>query len=38
MTPSAPTGDLALRSPRTEKQRASILAAGARQQAKRDSR
>jgi hypothetical protein len=33
-----PTGDRALRSPRTEKQRASILAGGARRQAKRDSR
>jgi len=33
-----PTGDRALRSPRTEKQRAGTLAAGARQQAKRDSR
>jgi len=33
-----PTGDRALRSPRTEKQRASTLAAGARRQAKRDSR
>jgi hypothetical protein len=32
------TGDRALRSPRTEKQRASTLAAGARRQAKRDSR
>jgi hypothetical protein len=33
-----PTGDRALRSPRTQKQRASTLAAGARRQAKRDSR
>jgi hypothetical protein len=33
-----PTGDRALRSPRTEKQRASTLAAGARRQAKKDSR
>ena len=33
-----PTGDRALRSPRTEKQRASTLAAGDRRQAKRDSR
>ena len=33
-----PTGDRALRSPRTEKQRAGALAAGARRQAKRDSR
>ena len=33
-----PTGDRALRSPRTEKQRAATLAAGARRQAKRDSR
>jgi hypothetical protein len=33
-----PTGDRARRSPRTEKQRASTLAAGARRQAKRDSR
>jgi hypothetical protein len=33
-----PTGDRALRSPRTEKQRAGALASGARQQAKRDSR
>lgn len=33
-----PTGDRALRSPRTEKQRASTLASGARRQAKRDSR
>ena len=33
-----PTGDRALRSPRTEKQRAGTLAAGARRQAKRDSR
>ena len=33
-----PTGDRALRSPRTEKQRAGSLAAGARRQAKRDSR
>jgi hypothetical protein len=33
-----PTGDRSLRSPRTEKQRASTLASGARQQAKRDSR
>ena len=33
-----PTGDRALRSPRTEKQRASTLASGARAQAKRDSR
>jgi hypothetical protein len=32
------TGDRALRSPRTEKQRAAALASGARQQAKRDSR
>jgi hypothetical protein len=32
-----PTGDRALRSPRTEKQRAGTLAAGARRQAKRDS-
>ena len=33
-----PTGDRALRSPRTEKQRAGTLASGARRQAKRDSR
>jgi len=33
-----PTGDRALSSPRTEKQRASALASGARRQAKRDSR
>jgi hypothetical protein len=33
-----PKGDRALRSPRTEKQRAGTLAAGARRQAKRDSR
>jgi hypothetical protein len=33
-----PTGDQALRSPRTEKQRAGTLAAGARRQAKRDNR
>jgi hypothetical protein len=33
-----PTGDRALRSPRTEKQRAGALASGARQQAKKDSR
>jgi hypothetical protein len=33
-----PTGDRALRSPRTEKQRAGTLAAGARRQSKRDSR
>ena len=33
-----PTGDRALRSPRTEKQRAGTLASGARSQAKRDSR
>jgi hypothetical protein len=33
-----PAGDRGLRSPRTEKQRASTLAAGARWQAKRDSR
>jgi len=33
-----PAGDRALRSPRTEKQRAGALASGARQQAKRDSR
>ena len=33
-----PTGDRAMRSPRTEGQRASTLAAGARRQAKRDSR
>lgn len=33
-----PTGDRALRSPRTEKQRAGALASGARRQAKRDSR
>ena len=32
------TGDRALRSPRTEKQRAGTLALGARRQAKRDSR
>ena len=32
-----PKGDRALRSPRTEKQRAGTLAAGARRQAKRDS-
>ena len=32
------TGDRALRSPRTEKQRAATLASGARSQAKRDSR
>jgi hypothetical protein len=38
MLTGEPTGDLALRSPRTEKQRASTLAAGARRQAKRDSR
>jgi hypothetical protein len=33
-----PIGDRALRSPRTEKQRAGTLASGARRQAKRDSR
>jgi hypothetical protein len=33
-----PTGDRALRSPATEKRRAGTHAAGARQQAKRDSR
>ena len=33
-----PAGDRALRSPRTAKQRAGTLAAGARRQAKRDSR
>jgi hypothetical protein len=33
-----PAGDRALRSPRTERQRASTLASGARRQAKRDSR
>jgi hypothetical protein len=33
-----PTGDRALRSPRTEKQRASTLASGARRQAKQDNR
>jgi hypothetical protein len=33
-----PTGDRALRSPATEKRRASTLAEGARRQAKRDSR
>jgi hypothetical protein len=33
-----PTGDRALRSPRTEKQRAGALASGARKQAKRDAR
>ena len=33
-----PSGDRALRSPRTEKQRAGTLATGARRQAKRDSR
>ena len=33
-----PMGDRALRSPRTEKQRAGTLASGARRQAKRDSR
>jgi hypothetical protein len=33
-----PTGDRALRSPRTETQRASTLAAGARRQARKDSR
>jgi hypothetical protein len=33
-----PTGDRALRSPRTEKRRAATLAQGARRQAKRDSR
>ena len=33
-----PTGDRALRSPASEKQRASTLAMGARRQAKRDSR
>lgn len=33
-----PAGDRALRSPRTEKQRAGTLASGARWQAKRDSR
>jgi hypothetical protein len=33
-----PTGDRALRSARTEKQRAGTLASGARRQAKRDSR
>jgi len=38
MVTGEPTGDRALRSPRTEKQRASTLAAGARRQAKRDSR
>ena len=35
---AGPTGDRALRSPRTEKQRAGSLASGARRQAKRDSR
>ena len=33
-----PAGDRAMRSPRTEKQRAGTMAAGARRQAKRDSR
>jgi hypothetical protein len=33
-----PTGDRALRSPASEKQRASTLATGGRRQAKRDSR
>ncbi len=33
-----PTGDRALRSPRTEKRRAATLTAGARRQARRDSR
>jgi hypothetical protein len=33
-----PTGDRALRSPASEKRRASTRAVGARQQAKRDSR
>jgi len=33
-----PAGDRALRSPRTEGRRASTLAAGARRQARRDSR
>jgi hypothetical protein len=33
-----PVGDRALRSPRTERQRASTLAAGARRQARKDSR
>jgi hypothetical protein len=33
-----PTGDRALRSPRTEKQRAGTLASGARRQAKKDNR
>ena len=33
-----PAGDRALRSPRTEKERAGTLASGARRQAKRDSR
>lgn len=33
-----PTGDRALRSPRTEKQRAGTMASGAREQARRDSR
>lgn len=35
---AAPTGDRALRSPATEKRRASTRAVGARRQAKRDSR
>jgi hypothetical protein len=35
---AAPTGDRALRSPALAKRRASTRAAGARQQAKRDSR
>jgi hypothetical protein len=33
-----PAGDRALRSPRTEKQRAGVMASGARKQAKRDAR
>jgi hypothetical protein len=37
-TTGQPTGDRALRSPRTEKQRAATRAAGARWQAKKDSR
>ena len=37
-TTGQPTGDRALRSPRTEKQRATTRAAGARWQAKKDSR
>ncbi|HLI40690.1 MAG TPA: hypothetical protein VKV35_03490 [Streptosporangiaceae bacterium] len=36
--PTEPTGDRALRSPASEKRRASTLADGARAQAKRDSR